>query len=119
LGGNQLERERSGRREGRAELKGSEVKEIRRVEAGGHKPNYDMLHILECACYPLLRPYTRHKLEARSEKCVFLGYSTTHKGYCCLHQQSNQIYFSRHVTFDEKDFPFKTQQLVHSIASPP
>jgi hypothetical protein len=35
LGGSKLEQRRSSRREGWAELKGSEIAEIRRVEAGG------------------------------------------------------------------------------------
>ncbi|OMO89257.1 hypothetical protein CCACVL1_07965 [Corchorus capsularis] len=30
-----------------------------------------------------------------------------HKGYRCLHPPSGRVYISRHVTFDEKVFPFK------------
>ncbi|KAJ3688843.1 hypothetical protein LUZ61_018007 [Rhynchospora tenuis] len=71
------------------------------------KPNYEFLHVLGCSCYPWLRPYTNHKLEARSEECVFLGYSTLHKGYYCLHLPTDRIYVSRHVQFDEQTFPFK------------
>jgi hypothetical protein len=72
-------------------------------------PDYTFLHILGCTCYPLLRPYTQHKLEAQSEVCAFLGYSTIHKGYYCLHIPSGRIYVSQHVTFDDHTFPFMDQ----------
>jgi len=38
--------------------------------------------------------------------CVFLGYLTHHKGYCCLDLSSNRVIISRHVIFDETEFPF-------------
>ena len=44
-------------------------------------PNYSMLRIFGCACYPLLRPYTSHKLQFLSKQCIFLGYSSNHKGW--------------------------------------
>ena len=53
-----------------------------------------------------MRPYNNHKLEYRSKKCVFLGYSAFHKGYKCLHVPSNRVYISRDVIFDENVFPF-------------
>ncbi|KAJ3704768.1 hypothetical protein LUZ61_008473 [Rhynchospora tenuis] len=83
-------------------------------------PDYHFLHVIGCACYPLLRPYTSHKLEPRSEKCVFLGYSQVYKGYQCLHVPTNRIYISRHVVFDDCDLPFTDQshsQLTESIPS--
>jgi histone deacetylase 1/2 len=47
-----------------------------------------------------------HKLAPRSSLCVFLGYSSEHKGYRCLELESNRILTSRHVVFDESFFPF-------------
>jgi hypothetical protein len=35
---------------------------------------------------------------------VFLGYSSLHKGYKCLHVPSNRVYISRDVIFDENVF---------------
>ncbi|KAJ3701119.1 hypothetical protein LUZ61_004824 [Rhynchospora tenuis] len=70
------------------------------------KPNYNMLHVLGCACFPLLKPYTKHKLEPRSEQCIFLGYSSMYKGYYCLLPSTQKIYISRHVIFDENTLPF-------------
>lgn len=70
------------------------------------KPDYTMLHTLGCTCFPLLRPYNTHKLQPRSEKCVFLGYFTTHKGYTCLHIPSDRVYIFKHVNFVENELPF-------------
>lgn len=49
----------------------------------------------------------------RNKKCVFIGYSSSQKGYHCLDFQTNRIYISRHVLFDETQFPAKD-----SLASP-
>jgi GAG-pre-integrase domain len=78
------------------------------------KPDYIMLHPLSCTCFPLLRPYTQHKLEPRSDSCVFLGYSSIHKGYYCYHLPSNRLYVSRHVVFNELEFPFLSLPLTES-----
>ena len=71
-------------------------------------PDYSLLKVFGCACWPHLRPYNKHKLEYRSKQCVFLGYSPLHKGYKCLHIPSNRVYISRDVVFDETVFPFST-----------
>jgi hypothetical protein len=42
---------------------------------------YSHLRVFGCACYPHLRPYRKDKLQPKSTKCVFLGYSTIHKNY--------------------------------------
>jgi hypothetical protein len=39
-------------------------------------------------------------------QCVFLGYSTHHKGYKCLDVSSGRVYISRDIFFDETVFPF-------------
>ncbi|KAJ4793674.1 hypothetical protein LUZ62_044920 [Rhynchospora pubera] len=75
------------------------------------KPDYSLLRILGCTCFLYTRPYNSHKLEFRSQPCVFVGYSTIQKGYRCLHIPSNKIYVSRHVQFDETAFPFKHQTM--------
>lgn len=72
----------------------------------GEVPDYTFFKVFGCACWPNLRPYNNHKLQYRSKKCVFLGYSPLHKGYKCLHVPSNRVYISRDVVFDENVFPF-------------
>lgn len=68
-------------------------------------PDYSMLRTFGCACWPHLRPYNTHKLQFRSKKCVFLGYSPLHKGYKCLDTSTGRIYISRDVVFDDTCFP--------------
>lgn len=47
-----------------------------------------------------------HKLAPRSSECVLLGYPDNHKGYRCLDLSTNHVIISRHVVFDENNFPF-------------
>ncbi|KAH9805863.1 retrovirus-related pol polyprotein from transposon RE1 [Citrus sinensis] len=68
-------------------------------------PNYQLLRVFGCACYPFLRPYNDHKLDFHSQKCLFLGYSPLHKGYRCL-TKSGKVYVVAHIVFNESDFPY-------------
>ncbi|CAA7014679.1 unnamed protein product [Microthlaspi erraticum] len=76
----------------------------------GTSPNYGKLRVFGCLCFPWLRPYTAHKLDTRSQPCVFLGYSLTQSPYLCLDPETERVYVSRHVQFDEITFPFRTNQ---------
>jgi histone deacetylase 1/2 len=58
------------------------------------------------ACWPNLRPYNKRKLAFWSTRCVFLGYSSHHKGVKCLDPSTGRFYISRDVVFDESIFPF-------------
>jgi hypothetical protein len=54
-------------------------------------------------------PTSPHKMLTnypQSTRCVFLGYSTDHKGYRCLDLSTNNIIVFLHVIFDETVFPF-------------
>lgn len=73
-------------------------------------PNYTFLKFFGCTCYPFLRPYNDSKLQFRSSKCLFLGYSDSRIGYKYLHS-SGRIYISKTVEFNELEFP-------HSILFP-
>jgi hypothetical protein len=72
----------------------------------GAKPDYSSRRVFGCAYWPNLRPYNSHKLQLRSTRCIFLGYSNMHKGFKCLDISKGRIYISRDVIFDESIFPF-------------
>lgn len=72
----------------------------------GHHTDLTHLKVVGCACYPLLRPYTHHKLENITKECLFLGYSIVSKRYLCLDLTTNHLYTSRHGLFNETKFPF-------------
>ena len=72
-------------------------------------PNYSVLRVFGCSCFPYLRPYNKNKLEFRSKYCAFLGYSLNHQGYRCL---------SRHIIFNESIFLFQFLSK-HSIITQP
>ena len=69
------------------------------------KPNYKLLRVFGCACFPYLRPYNKHKFAFHTTKCVFPYYNLVHKGFCCL-SSLGQIYTTMSVLFDEEWFPF-------------
>lgn len=68
-------------------------------------PDYKFLKVFGCACYPHLRPYNICKLAFHSRECVFLGYSSSHKGYKCL-AADGRIFISKDVLFNEFRFPY-------------
>jgi hypothetical protein len=74
----------------------------------GIHPSYDHIRVFRCACYPNLASTAPHKLAPSSTRCVFLGYSSDHKGYRCPNLTSHRILISHHVVFDELDFPFSS-----------
>ena len=45
------------------------------------KSNFPSLKVFGCACYPNVRAFNKHKLQFRTTKCTFIGYSLIHKGY--------------------------------------
>ena len=47
-----------------------------------------------------------NKLDPKSLLCVFLGYNEKFQGYRCYYPPTGKVFISRHVLFDEHDFPF-------------
>ena len=65
------------------------------------KPSIDHSRVFGCLCYVLQTGDHRNKLEARSTKAVFIGYSTTQKGYKCYSPETRRVLVSREVKFVE------------------
>lgn len=83
----------------------------------GTAPNYANFHPFGCQVFPYLRDYSPHKLAPRSLPCIFLGYSTQHKGFCCLDPVTSRIYISRHAQFNESIFPFAATNVPRTCSS--
>jgi hypothetical protein len=59
----------------------------------GKIPDYSLMRVFGSLCYPLLRPYVKHKLSFRSKPCIFVGYCANQRGYRCLDPQTQNLYF--------------------------
>nr|GFB73387.1 ribonuclease H-like domain-containing protein [Tanacetum cinerariifolium] len=70
----------------------------------GAQPDYSVLRVFGCLCYPHID--TNHKLGPRATPSIFMGHAANHFGYRCIDLNTNKIIISRHVTFDETVFPF-------------
>ena len=71
-----------------------------------HTTNNLVLWIFGCVAFVHVHNQNRGKLDPRALKCVFLGYSSTHKGYKCYHPPSKRFYVSVDVTFHEQESYF-------------
>ena len=71
----------------------------------GRLPDYKFLTTFGCSCFPLLKPYNKHKLNFYTQKCLMISYSPIHKGYTCL-DSTGKTYIARHVQFNESEFPY-------------
>ena len=61
------------------------------------KPSYNDLQIFGCVAYSKMLP-SGSKLNSKSEKCIFLGY--THNGYKLLDLTNKRVIVARDVVFD-------------------
>ena len=65
----------------------------------GYLPKYHLLRIFDCTCYVLLLKAEYSKLDAKSVKCIFLGYSEAQKGYRYYDWEAKKLRISRNVIF--------------------
>lgn len=70
-----------------------------------HKLNFFELKIFGCAYFSCLRPYQTNKFSYYFKKCIYLSSSPIHEGFKCL-SKSGKVHISRHVRFNENEFPF-------------
>lgn len=72
--------------------------------------------VFGCTSFVHVHSHNRGKLDPRAIKCVFLGYSSTQKGYKCYHPPSRKFYLSADVTFAENK-PFFSQSYLQGEIS--
>ncbi|WZZ88610.1 hypothetical protein YC2023_117189 [Brassica napus] len=84
-----------------------------------YKPVLDYLKVFGCLCYVLKPGEMRNKLEARSTKAVFIGYSATQKGYKCYDPIARRVLVSRDVKFleDRGYYEEKNQEDLKDLTS--
>ena len=68
----------------------------------GKKPNLKYLKIWGCPAY--VKRNFGHKLDARADKCLFVGYPRDSIGYLFNHPTEQKVFVSRHAIFLEKEF---------------
>ena len=76
------------------------------------------LHILSgwkpkvsgCVAFVHIHGPHRSKLDPRALKCIFVGYSSTQKGYRCYHPPTKRFFISADVTFAENLSYFSNNQ---------
>lgn len=57
-------------------------------------------------CFPCLRYRASSKFVLKTYPCIFIGYSPIHKGFKCYHPPSRKVFISRHLVFNETNFPY-------------
>src|SRR4051812_19678316 len=63
--------------------------------------DYTVLRTFGCVCYVLLFFHEKDKLSSKSCRCIFVGYSPTHKGYRCYDPVTKRLRIAKHVSFLE------------------
>ncbi|KAL5569040.1 hypothetical protein UlMin_025615 [Ulmus minor] len=74
------------------------VKDMTAVEAwSGRKPSAKHLKVFGCICYAHIPQEKRSKLDEKTKKGIFLGYSTKSKGYRVYSLRTKKLIISRDV----------------------
>jgi hypothetical protein len=68
----------------------------------GKKVNYSLLNTFSCESFVHIDKENRTKLEAKSKKCIFIGYNVNDFGYRLWDYENYKIIRSRYVIFNEK-----------------
>ena len=91
------------------------------IEAwSGRKPSAKHLKVFGCICYSHIPKEKRGKLDEKTEKGIFLGYSTQSKGYRVYSLETNKLIISRDVKFDEDAaYNWETQEVERKTVNIP
>ena len=74
----------------------------------GRKPDVSHFRVFGCMAYAHVPDCERRKLDAKSKKMRFVGYSLTSKGYRLFDETNRKLYIRRDVEFNESDFGQKS-----------
>ncbi|KAL0641684.1 hypothetical protein Bca4012_102622 [Brassica carinata] len=74
-----------------------------------YKPSIEHMKIFGCLCFVMVPGEIRNKLEAKSSKAMFIGYSSSQKGYKCYDPNTRRVLVSRVVKFVEEKGYYEEQ----------
>ena len=81
------------------------VKEVTPFECFfGYKPDVSSMKVFGCLAYAHIPKSKRKKLDAKSSKCIFVGYPEGTKGFKLYNPETKSFIKSRDVIFDEWKF---------------
>ena len=85
----------------------------------GRKPSVSHFRVFGSICYSHVPKDERRKLDFKSKKCVFVGYSTFSRGYRVYDLENKKTIVSRDVIFNENDRLSDREQCSGSSSSSP
>jgi hypothetical protein len=65
------------------------------------KPTVNYFRVFGCVCYVFIADEDRSKFDKKVVRCIFIRYAEQKKGWRCCDPNTNKIYVSRNVVFDE------------------
>ena len=68
----------------------------------GQSVDYSTLRIFGCPAYSLVDSQKRNKLESKSKKCIFIGFTKGVKSFRIWDLEKRSTFTSRDVVFDEE-----------------
>ena len=74
----------------------------------GRKPDVSHFRVFGCMAYAHVPDCERRKLDTKSKKMRFVGYSLTSKGYRLFDETNRKLCIRRDVEFNESDFGQKS-----------
>ena len=83
----------------------------------GVQPDISHLRIFGCEALAYVEKEKRHKLDFKSERCIYLGISSrhSHDTHTLLRLSTNKVIYRRNVSFNERCFPARTHKLTTTI----
>jgi len=69
----------------------------------GYKPKVSHLRVFGCKAFAHIPKDERRKLDAKSIKCIFVGYCDKHKPYKLFDRSTHRLLASRDVVFHENE----------------
>ena len=67
-------------------------------------PNVSHLKVFGCIAYGLIDESDQGRMDKKSEKCIFIGYSIERKGYQLYNPETKNLISRRNVAFNESCF---------------